>query len=113
APALHVDRVDVGEILETNRFVLVLPQAITSAYKHSCSFFTTAFGDSGAGEPEVVVMARSAEWSSALWDDRRRVISAAMATTEVDKTTAQPTAMDVYLPHVVLTLARRPSGAWV
>lgn len=113
APAQPEDPFDLGAILDANRFDLELPQAITSAYKHSCSFITTALGDVDAGEPEVVVMARSAEWSSALWDDRRRVISAAMAITEVDKTTAQPTAMDVYLPHVVLTLARRSSGAWV
>jgi len=99
-------------LLSDNRFDLELPQAITSAYKHSCSFITTASGDVASGEPEVLVMAREAMWSSALWDSRRRVVSAAMAITGTDDT-AQPSSMDVYLPYAVLSLTRRPSGSWV
>lgn len=99
-------------ILSDNRFDLELPQAITSAYKHSCSFITTALGDVASGEPEVLVMAREAMWSAALWDSRRRVVAAALAVTDTDDS-AQPSAMDVYLSDAVLSLSRRPSGSWV
>lgn len=112
APGAEQDPFDLNGILLDNRFDLELPQAITSAYKHSCAFITTALGDVQAGEPEVVVMARSAEWSTATWDKRRRVISAALAITSVDPD-GRPDAMTVYLPDVVLTCERRSSGAWV
>ncbi|TPG05579.1 phage portal protein [Curtobacterium flaccumfaciens] len=106
------DPFELSGILDDNRFDLELPQAITSAYKHSCSFITTALGDTAAGEPEVMVMARSAEWSTAIWDKRRRAVSAALTVTTADET-GQPTAMDVWLPDVVLSMTRRPSGSWV
>lgn len=111
-PGGEQDPFELSGILSDNRFDLELPQAITSAYKHSCSFITTAIGDVQSGEPEVLVMAREAMWSSALWDSRRRVVSAAMAVTGTDDS-AQPSSMDVYLPDSVLSLERRPSGAWV
>lgn len=111
-PGGEQDPFDLSGILSDNRFDLELPQAITSAYKHSCSFITTARGDVESGEPEVLVMAREALWSSALWDSRRRVVAGTMAVTQTDDM-GQPSAMDVYLPDVVLLLSRRPSGAWV
>lgn len=110
-PGGDQDPFDLSPLLDANRFDLELPQAITSAYKHSCSFITTAVGDASSGEPEVLVMAREALWSSALWDSRRRVVSAAMAITEVDDQ-GEPSAMDVYLPDAVLIMSRRPSGSW-
>ncbi|WIE65946.1 phage portal protein [Curtobacterium sp. MCLR17_036] len=111
-PGGDQDPFDLFGILDANRFDLELPQAITSAYKHACSFITTTLGDTAAGEPEVLVMARSAEWSTAIWDKRRRMVSSALTVTE---TTAdgQPSAMDVWLPDAVLSMTRRPSGSWV
>jgi len=106
------DPFDLESILDENRFDLELPQAITSALKHSCAFITTAKGDQASGEPAVLVMPRSAEWSAALWDKRRRRISAYLAISDIDDN-GRPTAMDIYLPDVVLLCKRRPSGAWV
>lgn len=111
APGQDQDPFDLGPLLDANRFDLELPQAIVSALKHSCSFVTLAAGDEAAGEPEVLIMARSAEWSAGLWDKRRRRVSAALAITDVNDE-GQPTALDVYLPDVVLVCTRRPSGAW-
>lgn len=111
-PGGEQDPFDLRSVLSDNRFDLELPQAIESAYKHSCSFITTALGDVQSGEPEVLVMAREATWSAALWDSRRRVVAAALAITGTDDT-GQPSSMDVYLPHAVLMMSRRPSGSWV
>lgn len=111
-PGPEEDPFDLAGLLDDNRFDLELPQAITSAYKHSCAFITTARGDTQSGEPEVVIMARSAEWSSALWDKKRRMVSAALAITSTDSD-GRPDAMDVYLPDAVLTCTRRASGSWV
>lgn len=101
----------LNEILDDNRFDLELPQAINSALKHSCAFITTAKGDVASGEPQVQIMARSAEWSAAIWDKRRRRVAAAIAITDVDEL-GRPSAMDVLLPDVVLLCRRRPSGSW-
>lgn len=106
------DPFDLVSTLDQNRFDLELPQAIVSAFKHSCSFITTAEGDTASGEPKVQIMARSAEWSSALWDKRRRRVSAYLAVTDVDDM-GRVQAMDVYLPDAVLLCARKPSGGWV
>ncbi|MGO3650435.1 MAG: phage portal protein [Agrococcus casei] len=111
-PGGDQDPFELGSVLDANRFDLELPQAIMSAYKHSCSFITTARGDVASGEPEVLVMAREALWSAATWDQRRRVVDAAMAVTSTDDD-GRPDAIDVYLPYAVLSLTRRPSGAWV
>lgn len=112
SPGQNQDPFDLAPLLDANRFDLELPQAIVSAYKHSCAFITTARGDIASGEPEVLVLARSAEWSAGLWDKRRRAVSAALAVTDVDDQ-GRPCAMDVYLPGLVLICTRRPSGAWV
>lgn len=106
------DPFDLRAILDDNRFDLELPQAITSAYKHSCSFITTALGDTRAGDPEVVIMARSAEWSSGLWDRRRRAVKAALTIVDTDDE-GRPSVMDAWFPEAVLTCRRRPSGSWV
>lgn len=112
APGGAQDPFDLAGVLDANRFDLELPQAVTSAYKHSCSFITTALGDVQSGDPEVVIMARSAEWSTAKWDKRRRAVSAALALKDWDSL-GQPSSMDVFLPDVVLSMTKRPSGAWV
>lgn len=112
SPGGEQDPFDLTSVLDANRWDLELPQAITSAYKHSCSFITTARGDVQSGEPDVTVLARSAEWSVGLWDRRRRMMSAALAITDMDRE-GRPSGMDVYLPDVVLLCARRPSGSWV
>jgi hypothetical protein len=111
APGGNDDPFDLSSVLEENRFDLELPQAIVSAYKHSCSFITTTVGDVASGEPAVVVVARSAEWSAALWDRTRRRISAYLAITETDDQ-GEPTAFAVFLPDVVLTCTRK-DARWV
>ena len=112
APNSTTDPFEISALLDDNRFDLELPQAIESAYKHSCAFMTTTLGDTASGDPDVLIMARSAEWSAGTWDKKRRVVSAMLAITDVDQD-GHPTGMDVLLPDVVLICRRRPSGAWV
>ena len=111
APGAEQDPFELTSILDANRFDLELPQAITSTYKHSCAFLTIAKGDPPAGEPEVVIMARSAEYSSALWDKRRRCVSAVLAVTDTARN-GDLTGFTVYLPDVVLSCSRVVGGTW-
>jgi hypothetical protein len=110
APGQDDNPFDLGGVLEANRFDLELPQAIVSAYKHSCAFISTTLGDTSAGDPEVVIMARSAEWSAALWDRTRRRVSSALAITDATDT-GDPTDLILYLPDWVVTVERRV-GKW-
>jgi hypothetical protein len=105
------DPFDLSGLLSENRFDVELPQAIVSAYKHSCSFISTTVGDVQSGEPDVLVMSRSAEWSSALWDRNRRAVKAALAITDTD-TEGRPTGFVVYLSYAVLICTRGDGGAW-
>jgi hypothetical protein len=104
------DPFDLSGLLSENRFDVELPQAIVSAYKHSCSFISTTLGDTQSGEPDVLVMSRSAEWSSALWDRNRRAVKAALAITDTDKE-GRPSAFVVYLSYAVL-ICVRDAGVW-
>lgn len=78
------DAFEMGWLLAANDFEVELAQAITSAYKHSCSFLTVTAGDTSTGEPPVVVQARDAETSAALWDRRRREVQAFLTIDSAD-----------------------------
>lgn len=104
------DPYEIGEVLAANQFDLELAQATTSAYKHSCAFITTTVGDVEAGEPPVVVQARDAEWTAAVWDKPTRQIKYALAITDTDKQ-ANPSQVILFLPHVTITL-EASGGVW-
>lgn len=106
------DPLGLAEVMRANRFELELPQAYESALKHSCAFITITKGDVQAGEPEVVIQARSAEYSAGLWDSRRRRMYGMLAITAISDTGAV-TAFDMYLDGVVLRCTVAKNGKWV
>lgn len=110
-PSTVQDPFDLVELLDVNSFDLEFPQAVVSAFKHSCSFITTTRGDVASGDPEVVIQARSAEWSAALWDRRRRRVAAYMGITGITDGGALES-FDVYLPERVLKCKRGRGGKW-
>lgn len=105
-----LDPFDVNEMFERNEFELELAQAFVSAYKHAVAFITTTAGDTSKGEPAVMIQARSAEDSTALWDRRRRELSAGLAVIE---TTEEGDASEcvLYLRHDVIRLYS-VGGVW-
>lgn len=106
------DAFEANEILSANNYDLDLAQAITSAYKHSFSLLTVTQGDETVGEPPVVVQARDAEWSAALWDTRRRIIEAALTIDKTDKY-GQPTGAIMYTHTAIWRIdARENGGGW-
>ena len=106
------DAFEANEILSANNYDLDLAQAITSAYKHSFSLLTVTQGDETIGEPPVVVQARDAEWSAALWDTRRRIIEAALTIDKTDKY-GQPVGAIMYTHTAIWRIdARENGGGW-
>lgn len=81
----ETDPFSMGDLFAANDFELTFMQAVTSAYKHSCSFLLVTQGDTSAGEPPVLVSARGADSVGALWDSRRDQIKAAVVELDTDE----------------------------
>lgn len=106
------DPFELGAILGDNNFEEEFPQAVVSSAIHACSFLTVTEGDVQSGEPEILILARSADSSGAKWDRRRRALSGFLSIVDVDDT-RQPTQMVMYTPERVYTMTRRDnSGVW-
>jgi hypothetical protein len=103
------DPFDLEGILYANRFRLEFPQAKVSSAVHGCSFLTVTQGDVQSGEPEVLVLARAADDSAALWDRRRRRIRAFLSVVDTDDN-GQPTVLVMHTPEKVVTLTKQPSS---
>lgn len=108
-PGEDQDPFDLSGVLADNDMDIELPQAITSALVHAVSFLTVTKGDTEAGEPEVLVLARSAQHGAGLWDRRRRQLSAALAIVAVDDS-GDPTELVIYLPESVVTCTKSEKG---
>ncbi|MBP2211093.1 hypothetical protein JOJ87_001437 [Rhodococcus ruber] len=109
-PGLSTEDLGVDEIWDDNRLTIEAPQAHTSAMTHSVAFLTTTLGDTAAGEPEVLITARSAVTGTGLWDPRRRRLSAALSIVDSDSSGVSELVM--YLPDRVLTMRRGARNRW-
>lgn len=102
------DPFELSHVLEENRFPLEFSQSVVSAYTHGLSLVTVARG--APGEPPVQIQAHSAESSVALWDRRKRRISAALTIGALKDD--RPTEFVVYLPDAVLECSKTSAG-WI
>lgn len=101
------DPYGIQDLVDANNLRVDVSQAITSAYTHSCSFLTV-YEDETSGQ--VMLMPRSADWSSAIWDRARRRIAAALTITGDDKN-GNITAFTAWLPGRNYE-CRRVDGKW-
>lgn len=104
------DPFGLSEILDDNRFVVEFPAASVSSAVHGCSFLTVSAGDVASGEPGVMVIARAAEDSAALWDRRRRGLRGFLSVMELNDL-SEPVEMVMYTPERVYSI--RKSGRWL
>lgn len=93
------DDVEAGEeaqqIVRDNHFDVLLPQAIVSAYKHSCSFLTVYKGMDGVTH----IRPRSALTSAAIWDMETMSLQSALTITAMSQEhgVTKPTRMTLWL----------------
>lgn len=99
------DPFELDSLLSRNSFGVELPQVIRSSMTHSVAFMSVTPGDVQAGEPDVLLMPHSAQWSAGLWDFRRRALKAAMAVNDVDDY-GFPTLVTLYTPEQVIECRR-------
>lgn len=100
----------LGGVLDANDFVSEFPLAVTSSAIHACSFLTVSTGDVQSGEPEQLILARSADASAATWDRRRRAMGGFMSIVETDD--VGPTEIVMYTWDRVYSFSKRATG-WV
>lgn len=90
----NIDDPGVADLADRVGLIPMMGQAITSAYKHSCSFLTV-YPDAETGDVQII--ARAADWSAAVWDRRRNRIRCALTVTENNRLGCA-TAMTLWLP---------------
>lgn len=103
------DPFGIEQIMWDNKFRVEFPAATVNSAVHGCSFQTVSLGDVKSGEPEVMVLARSAESSAAIWDRRRRALKGFLSIVDTDGTNQIKT-MVMYTPEKVVTLSRVARG---
>lgn len=99
------------EVWRENRLDSELPMAGVASLQQAVSFIVTTQGDAQAGEPDVLMTAKNATTATGMWDRRRRAIRSFLSITDMDDD-GEPSEMALYLPNLVVTMAKRESG-WV
>ncbi len=94
-----------------NQMAMELPQAITSSLIHAVSFISTTHGDVEAGQPDVLVQARSGMFGTGIWDRSTRSLRAALSVSDVDEN-GVPTELVIHLPDRVGHVVRSAGGRW-
>lgn len=103
------DPYGVAEISADNDFEVEFPQARVSSAVHACSFLTVSHGDVQSGEPDVLILPRSADMSAGLWNNRRRAVSGFLSVIE-SSDMGEPTEFVFYTPFTVYSISRRVGG---
>ena len=109
-PGSDDDPFGVAELWRDNDMHIELPQTLSSAFVHSCAFVTVTRGDSGEGEPDVLLSSQSALYASGVWDSRRRRLKAALTITDMDDI-GRVTAWAMFMQGVTIT-ARYMDEKW-
>lgn len=104
ASGSDLDSLGLGEYMRANRLTSEISQAGVSSLIHAVSWLVTTQGDTEAGEPEVLTVARDASTATGFWDVRRRAIRSFLSINELDDD-GEPVAMTMYLPdlNVIMT----------
>lgn len=101
------DTYGLKAIAARNDFETMIPQLVTSAYKHSCAFLTVT-KDAQTGR--AVIMPRSAQMSAGLWDSEHNRLAGALTITRTDSN-GKPDKFVVWLPGQVWE-CERTGGQW-
>ena len=109
-PGIDSDALGLDALWDENHMDVEAPQAHTSCLVHSVAFLAVTAGDVDAGDPEVIITARSAEFATGIWDRRRRGLTSALSVISVDAE-GDPDYMVMYVPNVAIMM-RREGSTW-
>lgn len=110
ANGTDLDTLGFDVYAKANRLQSEINQAGVSSLIHSVAFLVTTQGDTTAGEPEVLTLARTASTSAATWDVRRRAVRTFLSITSLDDQ-GEPDAMTMYLNNLNVIMTKE-AGRW-
>jgi len=103
------DPFGLSDWLTDNNADAVLPQAFQSSLIHSVAFLTVTPG--GPGEPDVLLLPKSAREATGLWDPRTNSLTDGLSVTATDDL-GFPTQFVWYARDHVTTFTRNSEGKW-
>ncbi len=107
---VDADAIGLTEVWESNRLGVESRMAHADAAVASCAFGFVQMGDAGSGEPESLIMLKSAESATGVWDARRRGLSSALSVMDVDDA-GQVARFNLYRPGEVIAF-RKTLNRW-
>jgi hypothetical protein len=105
----------LNTIVADNDFRETFAQTAASALTHSCAFITITQGDKSKGEPEILLLPKSAHWATGIWDKRTRNLKAGLSITKADTSNSgdiTPREVTVYLPDKTVIMQAIAGGGW-
>lgn len=106
-----LDSLGMGDVIRDNRLLPEFSRGGLSCLKHSVSWLVTTQGDTEAGEPPVLMLARPATLATGIWDVRRRALRSFLSITGCDDK-GEPTEMGMYL-HNLNVLMTKVGNVWM
>jgi hypothetical protein len=110
ANGADLDELGLSELMRTNRLTSEISQGGVSSLIHAVSWLVTTQGDTSAGEPPVLINARSATSATGFWDRRLRAMRSFLSIHSFDKR-GEPTSMTMMLPNLNI-LMDKSDGKW-
>lgn len=107
-PTVSDDPFGIRKLLRDNHMDMRLPQAFTSSMIHSFVLLSATPGDVAAGDPDVLLSAQSALFSSGIWDTKREQAAAALSIVEINDL-GQATEMVMFVPGMTIRMVRSGS----
>lgn len=111
-PGESQDPFDLADLMAESGVEATLPQAITSALTHAVSFLTITPGDTARGEPEILILPKSATQATGLWDARTQSLTDGLSITKTDQEIGLPTELVWYSREHVTVFRREQGGKW-
>ena len=111
SPSGDDDPFGLQPIMYDNRFAVEFPAASISSAVHGCSFLTVTQGDDESDEPDILILARAAEDSAAIWDKRKRALRGFLSIIELHES-GDPLEMVMYTPDRFYSMTK-VANKWV
>lgn len=102
---IDLDSLGLAEYVKQNRLTSEFSQAGVSSLIHAVSWLVTTQGDTEAGEPAVLTLAKDATSATGMWDVRRRAVRSFLSITDLDDD-GEPTAMTMYVPNLNVIMTK-------
>jgi hypothetical protein len=104
-----LESLGLGEYMRENRLTSEISQGGVSSLIHAVAWLITIQGDTQAGEPDVLTLAKDATAATGIWDVRRRELTSFLSITDLDDG-GEPIGMTMYAPNVNIIMTKTASG---